>query len=454
MNPDKKMRLAAYYNPTGHHVASWRHPRAQADASFNIRHYVEIAQTAEKAKFDLLFLADANATREAAVEAISRSVQFVAHFEPMTLLSALAMVTSKIGLVGTVSTSWNEPYHIARKLASLDHISNGRSGWNIVTSGQDAEAKNFGRDTAYDHHDRYVRAREVVKLVLGLWDSWEDDAFVIDTKSGLYYDPAKRHDLNWSTELYKVKGPLNVPRPPQGYPLLVQAGGSDDGRETAAMFAEAIFSPHLNIPDAKAYYDDVKSRMAKYGRDPQHCKILPGLSVICRPTQEEADADYEYLQSLIHPIVGREMLNTMLGHKIDLTQYDMDGPLPEMPDHDGGHYASIVAMATRENLTIRQLGQRVAGARAKNVIKGSPKFIADYMQEWFEAACCDGFTIMPAYIPGSLDDFCSMVVPELQKRGLFRTEYEHDTLRGHLGVPRPANQHVGRNQFSNVPVSA
>ena len=453
MNSDGKMRLGAYYNPTGHHVASWRHPRAQKDASFNIKHYVEIARTAERAKFDLLFLADANATREAAVEAISRSVQFVAHFEPMTLLSALVMVTDKIGLVGTVSTSWNEPYHIARKFASLDHISNGRSGWNIVTSGQNAEAQNFGKDTAYDHHDRYVRAREVVKIVLGLWDSWEDDAFVINPETGLYYDPAKRHDLNWKSELYKVRGPLNVPRPVQGYPLLVQAGGSDDGRETAAMFAEAIFSPHLNIPSAKAYYNDVKGRMRKYGRDPDHCKILPGLSVICRPTQEEADADYEYLQSLIHPIVGREMLNTMLGHKVDLTKYDMDGPLPDMPEHDGGHYASIVEMARKENLTIRQLGQRVAGARAKNVIKGTPKFIADYMQEWFEAEACDGFNIMPAYIPGALDDFCDMVIPILQQRGLFRKEYEGTTLRENLGLPRPQNQFVpgAENEFSAVP---
>ena len=452
MNPDRKMRLAAYYNPTGHHIASWRHPRAQKDASFNIKHYVEIAKTAERAKFDLLFLADANATREGAIEMISRSVQFIAHFEPMTLLSALAMVTEKIGLVGTVSTSWNEPYHIARKLASLDHISSGRAGWNIVTSGQDGEAQNFGQDAAYGHHDRYVRAREVVKIVLGLWDSWEDDAFVIDTKTGLYYDPAKRHDLNWQTDMFKVKGPLNVPRPIQGYPLLVQAGGSDDGRETAAMYAEAIFSPHLTIPAAKAYYDDVKGRMVRYKRDPQHCKILPALSVICRPTQEEAERDYDFLQSLIHPLLGREVLTTMLANKIDLSKLNLDGPLPDkMPDYDGATYTSILDLARREKLTIRQLAQRVSGARAKNVIKGSPEFIADYMQEWFEAECCDGFTILPAYIPGALDDFAEMVIPLLQKRGLFRTEYEGTTLREHLGVPRPGSQYVTTNQFSAVP---
>jgi alkanesulfonate monooxygenase len=440
MNADGKMRLAAYYNPTGHHVASWRHPRAQADASFNIDHYIEIAQTAERAKFDLLFLADTNATREAAIEAISRSVQFVAHFEPMTLLSALAMVTKKIGLVGTVSTSWNEPYHIARKFASLDHISRGRSGWNIVTSGQHAEARNFGRDAAYEHADRYERAREVVNIVLGLWDSWDDDAFVIDVESGLYFDPAKMHELRWQSERYKVHGPLNVPRCPQGYPLLVQAGASDDGRETAAMFAEAIFSPHLNIPAAKAYYDDVKGRLPKYDREPDHVKILPGLSAIVRPTEEEANRDFEFLQSLIHPIVGREILATML--HVDLSDFDMDKPLPSLPAREGGTIESILEMARQENLTIRQLGQRVAGARGKNVIKGTPQQIADYMEEWFVKGACDGFTIMPPYIPGALDDFCQLVVPELQRRGLFRTEYSGMTLRDHLGIPRPESRYV------------
>ena len=370
-----KMRLAAYYNPTGHHVASWRHPRAQADASTNIKHYVEIARTAERAKFDMLFLADGNATREADIEAISRSVQFIAHFEPLTLLSALAMVTEKIGLVATASTSFNAPYHIARKFASLDWISGGRAGWNVVTSGQRAEARNFGMEEPYDHHDRYMRAREVVEIVKGLWDSWDDDAFVRDKDSGLYFEPSKMHVLNHQSELYKIRGPLNVPRPPQGYPLLVQAGASDDGKETAAMFAEAIFSPHLNLEAAKEYYDDIKCRMVKHGRNPDYVKILPGLSAIVRPTEEEANRDYEFLQSLIHPIVAREILSTMLG-RIDLSGYDLDGPLPELPDKDGGHYTSILAMAKKENLSIRQLGMRVAGARGKNVIKGTPQQVS------------------------------------------------------------------------------
>jgi FMN-dependent oxidoreductase (nitrilotriacetate monooxygenase family) len=441
MNPDGKMRLAAYFNPTGHHVASWRHPRAQADAHINIKHYVEIAQTAERAKLDLIFLADGVATRQADIEAQSRSVQFIAHFEPITLLSALAMVTERIGLIATMSTSYNAPYHVARKFASLDHISGGRSGWNLVTSGQMAEALNFNRTEPFPHHERYMRAHEFAEVVLGLWDSWDDDAFVRDKDSGLFFEPDKMHYLNHKGKDYSVRGPLNVPRSPQGQPVVVQAGASDDGKELAAEFAEAIFSPHLNVEVAKAYYDDVKTRMRKYGRDPDHLKILPGLSVIVARDAEVARKDYEFLQNLIHPIVGREILSTMLG-EMDLTPYSLDEPLPDpLPPSNGsrGHYDSIVAMARRENLTIRELGNRVAGARGKNVFVGTPAEVADYMEDWFSKGACDGFTIMPPYIPGSHDDFCELVVPELQRRGLFRTEYEGTTLRENLGLPRPAS---------------
>ena len=439
MNPDGKMRLAAYFNPTGHHVASWRHPRAQSDAHINIKHYVEITQTAERAKFDLVFLADGVATRQADIEAQSRSVQFIAHFEPITLLSALAMVTEHIGLIATMSTSYNAPYHVARKFASLDHISGGRAGWNLVTSGQMAEALNFNRTAPFPHHERYKRAHEFAEVVQGLWDSWDDDAFVRDKDSGLFFEPDKMHYLNHKGKDYSVRGPLNVPRSPQGQPVLVQAGASDDGKELAAEFAEAIFSPHLNAEVAKAYYDDVKTRMRKYGRDPDHLKILPGLSVIVARDAEVARKDYEFLQNLIHPIVGREILSTMLG-EMDLTPYSLDEPLPDpLPPSNGsrGHYDSIVAMARRENLTIRELGNRVAGARGKNVFVGTPAEVADYMEDWFSKGACDGFTIMPPYIPGSHDDFCELVVPELQRRGLFRTEYEGKMLRDNLGLPRP-----------------
>ncbi len=438
-----KMRLAAYFNPTGHHVASWRHPRAQTDAHINIRHYVEIAQTAERAKFDMIFLADSVATREAHIEALSRSVQFVAHFEPLTMLSALAMVTDRIGLVATASTTYNEPFHIARKFASLDYISGGRAGWNVVTSVQSAEARNFGRSGIDPHQVRYERAAECVRIVTGLWDSWDDDAFVRDTDSGLFFDPAKMHTLDYKGKYYSVAGPLNVPRPIQGWPVIVQAGASDEGKETAAEFGEAIFSPHLTLESAKAYYDDVKGRMHKYGRDPDHLKILPGLSVCVASTDEKARADHEYLQSLIHPIVGREILSTMLGG-IDLSPYPLDGPLPELPPSETGsrgHYDSLVAKARRENLTIRQLGAWSAGARGKNAIHGSVKTVVDYMEKWFTKGACDGFCVMPPYIPGAHDDFSNLVIPELQRRGLFRTEYEGSTLRENLGLPRPESRH-------------
>jgi FMN-dependent oxidoreductase (nitrilotriacetate monooxygenase family) len=439
----KKMRLAAYFNPTGHHVASWRHPRAYPEANVDIDHYVEIARTAERAKFDMIFLADGVATREAHIEAISRSVQFVAHFEPLTLLSALAMKTERIGLTATVSTTYNEPYHIARKLASLDWISHGRAGWNCVTSVQVSETRNFGKAGVDPREVRYERARENAQVVTGLWDSWDDDAFVRDVDKGLYFEPGKMHKLAHKGKYYSVEGPLNVPRSPQGWPVIVQAGASDEGREFAAEYAEAIFSPHLTLEISKAYFDDVKGRMPKYGRDPDHLKILPGLSCVVGKTDAEAAADFEHLQSLIHPMVGREILSTMLGG-LDLSKYSLDDRLPDpLPQQGGskGHFDSIVELARREKLTIRELGARVAGARGKNTLHGSPRKIADYMQEWFDAGACDGFCVMPPYIPGAHDDFCALVIPELQRRGLFRTEYEGKTLRENLGLPRPKSRY-------------
>lgn len=439
-----RMRLGAYFNPTGHHVASWRHPRAQKDAHINIKHMVEICQTAERAKFDMVFLADSAATRKADIEALSRSIQFIANFEPITLLSALAMATERIGLIATASTSYNEPYHVARKFASLDRISGGRAGWNVVTSGSMVEALNFNRTAPFPHADRYKRAHEFVDVVTGLWDSWDDDAFVRDAESGIYFDREKMHVLNHKGQHYQVLGPLNVPRPPQGWPVIVQAGASDDGIGLAARYAEAIFSPHLTIEAAKPYYDKLKSQMVQHGRDPEHCKVLPGLSIFVAETEEEAQRDYELTQSLIHPVVAREILATMLG-EMDLTKYPIDKPLPDvLPPTNGskGHYDSILELARRENLSILELGKRVAGARGKNVFVGDPKQVADYMEEWFVKRACDGFNVMPPYIPGSLDDFCRLVVPELQRRGLFRTEYEGTTLRENLGLPRPVSRYA------------
>jgi alkanesulfonate monooxygenase len=367
----------------------------------------------------------------------------VAHFEPLTHLSALAMVTERIGLVATASTTHNEPFHVARKFASLDYISGGRAGWNVVTSVQSAEAHNFGRDKVDPHNVRYERAAEFVRVVTGLWDSWDDDAFTRDVESGLFFDPEKLHVLDYKGKYFSSRGPLNAPRPIQGWPVIVQAGASDEGKEAAAEFAEAIFSPHLTLETAKAYYDDVKGRMRKSGRDPDHLKILPGLSVTVAPTDAEAAADHEYLQSLIHPIVGREILATMLGG-IDLSPYPLDEPMPDIPPHSGGsrgHYDALMDKARKENLTIRQLGAWSAGARGKNAIHGSPTTVAAYMEEWFIKGACDGFCVMPPYIPGQHDDFCNLVIPELQRRGLFRTEYEGRTLRENLGLPRPESRY-------------
>ena len=432
------MRLGAFFNPTGHHVASWRHPDAEADAGINFRHYVELAQTAERGKFDMIFLADNLCTRRAHIEALSRSAQYIANFEPLTLLSALSTVTSRVGLVATASTSYNEPFHVARKFASLDHISGGRAGWNLVTSGMQEEAQNFGREQHYEHDTRYERAREFAQIVTALWDSWDDDAFLRDKQSGLFFRPDGFHVLNHRGKYFSVRGPLNIPRPPQGRPVIVQAGTSEAGKQVSAEFAECIFSAPLTFEGAKATYADLKGRMARFGRDPDHMKILPGLSTVVGRTEAEAQEKHEQLQSLIHPIVGREILSTVLGG-FDLSAYSLDDPMPDIPQSQGSQsiFQHVMEMARRENLTIRQVALRVAGARGKNVVRGSPQQIADMMEEWYTGEACDGFNIMPPYLPGALDDFVGLVIPELQRRGLFRTEYEGRTLRENLGLPRP-----------------
>jgi alkanesulfonate monooxygenase len=438
-----QLRLGAFFNPTGHHVASWRHPRSQADAGINFQHYVELAKTAERGKFDMLFLADNVAVREAHMEALSRSAQYIANFEPLTLLSALSVVTERIGLVATASTSYNEPFHVARKFASLDHISRGRAGWNLITSTQDGEAKNFGREAHYKHGERYERAREFAQVVTALWDSWDEDAFVRDKESGKFFEPTKMHALNHKGAHFSVRGPLNIPRPPQGHPVIVQAGGSDDMIAVAAEFGEAIFCAPLSMEASRKFYVDLKARAASYGRRPEHVLIMPGFSAVIGRTEEEADEQAEYLNSLIHPIVGREILSTVLGN-FDLSPYPLDGPLPEIPPTERSQAirAYVIDLARRENMSIKQIAQVVAGARGKFVIKGTAERIADEMEAWFVNEACDGFNIMPPFLPGSLDDFVDLVIPELQRRGLFRAEYEGRTLREHLGLPRPESRYA------------
>lgn len=437
--PADKMRLGAFFNPTGHHVASWRHPNAQADAGINFEHYIQIARTAERGKMDMLFLADNISVREGSNEAIARSAQYIANFEPITLLSALAAVTDRIGLISTASTSYNEPYHIARKFASLDYISKGRAGWNLVTSGTVTDAYNFSREDHYEHGVRYARADEFASVVTKLWDSWEDDAFIRDKSSGIFLDPTKMHVIDHQGEWFKVRGPLNVPRPPQGWPVIVQAGGSADMIEVAAKYAEVIFCAPLNIEQSINFYTEIKSHLAKHSRNRESMKIMPGLSPIIGRSMEEADEKQAFLDSLTHPAVAREILSFVLGGA-DLANFNFDDPMPEIqPTSTSGQSIinHVMKIAKDGNLTLRQTAQVVAGARGKFVVRGTPQHIADVMEEWFKKQACDGFNIMPPYLPGSLDEFVDLVIPELQHRGLFRTDYEGRTLRENLGLVRP-----------------
>jgi FMN-dependent oxidoreductase, nitrilotriacetate monooxygenase family len=442
---DGKLRLGAFLHPTGNHVAAWLHPDAQIDAGTNFAHYAEVVKIAENAKFDLIFLADALATRGGNLDALKRWPQYMAYFEPITLLSALAAVTKHIGLVATATTSYNEPFHIARKYASLDHISGGRAGWNVVTSTNRDEPLNFGREEHYDHSDRYRRAREFTQVVRGLWDSWEDDAFVRDREEAVYFQPDKLHRLDHNGEFFKVRGPLNVARPPQGYPVLAQAGSSEAGKDFAAETAEIVFSAQTVLAKAQDFYRDLKGRMAQFGREPDQLKIMPGLNVIVGQSEQEARDKHEYMQSLIHPDVGRILLQPELGD-IDLTGLPIDEPIPEhlLPKETNGSQAGLnmmLSMVRDEKLTIRQMYLRYAGARGQRTVVGTPAQVADEMETWYQEHAVDGFLVQPAILPGGLQDFADLVVPELQKRGLFRTEYEGSTLRQNLGLVRPASRY-------------
>ncbi|MFT3770643.1 MAG: LLM class flavin-dependent oxidoreductase [Minicystis sp.] len=362
----------------------------------------------------------------------------VVNFEPITLLSALSVVTSRIGLAATASTTYNEPFHIARKFASLDYLSGGRAGWNVVTSVTDAEARNFNLDKQPDHVTRYRRAREFMKVVTGLWDSFEDDAFLYDKERGRSFDPDKLHILEHRGEFFSVRGPLNVARSPQGRPVIVQAGSSEDGKDFAAQWAEVIFTAQQTLPQAQAFYRDMKSLSAKHGRAPEDTKILPGVFPVVGRTQAEAEDVYATLQSLVDPVVGMGLLTTQLGD-VDLSKLPLDEPLPELPVTEGSQSKQklIYDQARSKNMTVRQLYLSVSAGRGHRFILGSPEVIADQLEDWFVHEGADGFNIMPPYLPDQLDAFVDSVIPELQRRGLFRTEYEGRTLRESLGLTRP-----------------
>jgi N-acetyl-S-(2-succino)cysteine monooxygenase len=422
-----------FLRPAGHHIAGWRHPDAWADGGLNFRKYVETAHIAERGLFDMLFSADALTGERYDLESLSRTA-YVAWIEPMALLTALAPLTKNIGLVCTATTTYDEPYHIARRFASLDLISGGRSGWNLVTSASDSEAQNFGRDQHLPKHERYRRAGEFVNVVRGLWDSWDDDAFVFDKRAGRFYVPDRRRVLGHAGEFFKVKGPLTVSRSPQGQPVVVQAGASDDGRQLAAETAEVVFCAHQTIAGAREYYGDVKGRMTRCGRNPDHLKIMPGLSVFVGRTRQEAQNKFAELQDLIPPQVGVALASKYIAW--DLTGYDVDGPVPVVPQDRGAPTRSALLndTAQAEGLTIRQLYQRIAGGRGHYQIVGSPKDVVDMMEEWFTTGAADGFNVLPPVFPNSLDEFVDLVVPELQRRGRFRTAYSGRTLRENLAT--------------------
>jgi FMN-dependent oxidoreductase (nitrilotriacetate monooxygenase family) len=434
-----KLSLGAFLLFTGHHVAAWRHPNASDSQS--LADFVNFARAAEAAKFDAVFLADAVGFRNDDVD----GAQYKAHsgvypFEPITLLSALAAVTSRIGLVATASTSFSEPFNLARQFASLDRLSDGRAGWNLVTSADPAAAFNFGHIAPIPHAERYSRAEEFADVVRGLWDSWEDDAFVRDRARGLYFDPQGLHLLDHVGKHFRVKGPLNIPRSPQGRPVLVQAGSSEPGKELAARTAEAIFTAQQTLAEAVAFYADVKGRLARYGRAPDDLKILPGVFPVVGRTESEAQDKFGQLQSLISPEVGLNLLARFLGDP-DILNHPVDGPIPALKETEGGksRQALLIELARRENLTIRDLYLRIAGARGHWQLVGTATKIADQLEERFQNYGADGFNIMSPILPSGLTDFIELVLPELRRRNLFRTEYEGRTLRDHLGLKRPAN---------------
>ncbi len=434
----RQLHLGAFMRPVSIHTGAWRYPGAVPDANFNFPLIKQLIQTLERGKFDAFFMADHLAVLNMPLEALKRS-HTVTSFEPFTLLSALAGVTEHIGLMATASTTYDEPFHIARRFASLDHISGGRAGWNIVTTGNPESAWNFGQDDHMEHDERYRRAREFYDVVTGLWDSWADDAFIRDVASGSFFDPEKLHVLNHKGKYLSVRGPLNIARPVQGWPVIIQAGASEPGRQLAAETAEVIFGASATLESARAFYADVKGRMDKLGRDRDHMKILPAAFVVVGDTAEQAQEIRARLDAGVNYDSAIASLSITLG--VDASKFDPDGPLPEIPETNASKSARIgtINLARRENLTVKQLAQRQGGYGGLAFV-GTAASIADEMQIWLEQEGSDGFNIMFPYLPGGLDDFVNKVIPELQRRGIFRRDYEGKTLRQNLGLPRPKNR--------------
>ena len=437
MTNERKMRLGAFLAGTGSNMASWRHPNAVADAAINLDYYRQLTRKAETAKLDFVFFGDGLYISEKA------HPNFLNRFEPLTLLAALAMDTTKIGLAATLSTSYSEPFTVARQFASIDHISGGRAGWNIVTSPLEGSALNYSKAEHPQHDLRYRMAAEYIEVTKGLWDSWEDDAFVRNKETGQFIDPEKLHRVNHKGEFFSVQGPLTISRSKQGRPILIQAGSSEAGKDFASQVADAVFTGQANIDDAREFYQDVKGRAVKHGRHPEEILMLPGCNPIVGSTAAEAEQKYQEIANLV--VIG-DALN-YLGryfNDIDFTQYDLDEQFPELGDFARNGWESatdrIKKVSREEGLTLRQMALR--STTPKGPFIGTAEHIADTMQAWFEAGAADGFMMNASVLPQGFDDFVDHVLPILKDRGLFRTEYEHDTLRGNLGLAKPANRYA------------
>jgi len=451
-NPDRQIKIMSFPVSTGAHIAGWLHPSADAGKAHTIGFQRRTALTCERGLFDAMFIADAQGFRKIEGRDAFCRVD-VPRFDPVTLLAALSAVTSHLGLVGTLSTSYNEPYSAARRFATLDHVSEGRAGWNVVTSTSENEAHNFGRDTHFGHAERYARAHEFIEVCKALWDSWDDDAVVADRVGGRYFDPDRLHGLGHRGEHFRVAGPMTLPRPPQGYPVIVQAGASADGQALAAATAEVVFSSNPAQAGAKAYYDSLKADVVAAGRNAGDCLILSAVQPIVAPTEREANEIAAELHRLIQPAVALSFLQMSLGHVVDLSQHDPDGPLPDLPETSGSQstQARLVAWAKRDNLSIAELARHSAAGRTSKTLTGTPEQVADALATWFTEGASDGFVVAPPYLPDSLDAFVDGVIPILQERGLFRTAYEGTTLRENLGLKRPPSRYEAHPELHVEP---
>lgn len=447
----RQLSLGAFINLPGHHVASWRHPETEVRKVTDLAYLTEIAQIAERGKFDNLFFADVFG------QPILENAHSGLKLDPVVIISALAAVTKNIGLTATLTTSYNEPFHVARKFAAIDHLSKGRAAWNVVTSANEREALLFGRDAHYQHAERYERADEFVDVVKKLWFSIDEEALVIDKESSRYYNLNKVTEINHEGKFFKLKGTLDAPSTPQGHPVIIQAGSSEAGKELAAKTAEVIFTAWQILEDAQAFYKDVKGRLAKYGRNPEDLKILPGAFIVVAETEEEAIAKHQQLNNYITPEVGLAYLSGFTG--VDLSKHDFEGPIPDFNGQqiDGTNpniRANIVKgiVEAKDLKTLRELYNNIAGARGHREIVGTPSQVADQLQEWFENDAADGFNIMAPTFPQGFNDIVELVIPELQRRGLFKTEYAGTTLRENLGLKRPVNPNIQPKIPQEVPL--